>query len=68
MAEWTSGQQPPGVSTPDVVDAGVQHEEDPAQGLAVRHHGRPATGFGPGSGGNGSMSGHSSSGTIHGRD
>ncbi|CAL9669805.1 hypothetical protein SUDANB176_07411 [Streptomyces sp. enrichment culture] len=30
--------------------------------------GRPATSFGPGSGSNGSMSDHSSSDTIHGRD
>jgi hypothetical protein len=30
--------------------------------------GRPSTSFGPGSGSNGSISDHSSSDTIHGRD
>jgi hypothetical protein len=47
----------------------VQHEQDPAQGLPRSgSRGRPATSFGPGSGSNGSMSDHSSSDTIHGRD
>jgi hypothetical protein len=50
------------------LDTGVQHEQDPAQGLPVRHPGSPSTSLGPGSGSNGSMNDHSSSDTIHGRD
>jgi hypothetical protein len=46
----------------------MQHEQDPAQGLSVRHPRPAATSFGPGSGSNGSMSDHSSSDTTHGRD
>jgi hypothetical protein len=46
----------------------VQDEQDAAQGLPAGTRGRPSTCFGGGSGSNGSMSDHSSSDTIHGRD
>lgn len=46
----------------------MQHEQDPAQRLPAPTRGRPSTSFGPGSGSNGSMSDHSSSDTIQGRD
>jgi len=50
------------------LDAGVQNEQDPAHSLPVRHPRPPLHLFGGGSGSNGSMSDHSSSDTIHGRD
>jgi hypothetical protein len=46
----------------------MQHEQDPAQCLPVRHTRTPLYLLGAGSGSNGSMSDHSSSDTIHGRD